>query len=266
MPRYQRGYRWTKTEVGRLLDDIYSNGEKSYCLQPVVVKKGSSGYELIDGQQRLTTLFLIYKYMANFSKGFIKQPKFTLVYETRKTSETFLCADGALDTTRRNENIDFFHMCAAYETIQQWFEQRDKTSVMTDFNKYMENHVSVVWYEVGENNDANALFRHLNTGKIPLTNSELVKAAFMRDKNLNRQEIALQWDAMEHELQNKDFWSFLTQKKCDTHIDLLLRLMAGEVANSKDEYATFFYFSEQLKAKKQRQLIFGKRFVMCFLH
>lgn len=63
IPSYQRGYRWSETEVVRLLDDIYQNGKKNYCLQPVVVRKKEDQYELIDGQQRLTTLYLIYKYM-----------------------------------------------------------------------------------------------------------------------------------------------------------------------------------------------------------
>lgn len=63
IPSYQRGYRWSETEVVRLLDDIYQNGKKNYCLQPVVVRKKEDQYELIDGQQRLTTLYLIYKYI-----------------------------------------------------------------------------------------------------------------------------------------------------------------------------------------------------------
>lgn len=59
IPSYQRGYRWSETEVVRLLDDIYQNGKKNYCLQPVVVRKKEDQYELIDGQQRLTTLYLM---------------------------------------------------------------------------------------------------------------------------------------------------------------------------------------------------------------
>lgn len=68
VPSYQRGYRWGETEVVRLLDDIYSTeGKRNYCLQPVVVRKGGDRYELIDGQQRLTTIYLIYRYMSDES-------------------------------------------------------------------------------------------------------------------------------------------------------------------------------------------------------
>lgn len=62
--RYQRGYRWGKLEVERLLNDIRENGDKDYSLQPVVVKRDAEDvWELVDGQQRLTTLYLIFTYM-----------------------------------------------------------------------------------------------------------------------------------------------------------------------------------------------------------
>ena len=70
IPDYQRGYRWTKEEVQTLLEDIDQfdltgkNGIAPwYCLQPLVVKETECGYEVIDGQQRLTTIFLILKFL-----------------------------------------------------------------------------------------------------------------------------------------------------------------------------------------------------------
>ena len=63
IPSYQRGYRWGKAEIVRLLDDIESTKGKSYCLQPIVVRKANDRYELIDGQQRLTTIYLIRHYI-----------------------------------------------------------------------------------------------------------------------------------------------------------------------------------------------------------
>ena len=73
IPAYQRGYRWTEQEVKDLLNDInefipreISDTEEKtwYCLQPVVVKSRSENeYEVIDGQQRLTTIYLILHYL-----------------------------------------------------------------------------------------------------------------------------------------------------------------------------------------------------------
>ena len=59
VPSYQRGYRWDDSQVRALLDDVYENRDNPYCLQPIVVRKDEQGrYELIDGQQRLTTLYI----------------------------------------------------------------------------------------------------------------------------------------------------------------------------------------------------------------
>lgn len=64
IPSYQRGYRWTADEVTKLLDDIWKSAGQPYSLQPIVVKSiGTDTWELIDGQQRLTTLWLIFNYM-----------------------------------------------------------------------------------------------------------------------------------------------------------------------------------------------------------
>ena len=106
VPSYQRGYRWGRDEVTRLLDDIYENFGKNYCLQPVVVaRRGDGSYELIDGQQRLTTLYLIRQYMHKDSGGFMEAPSFSIRYDTREESETFL---DDVDLDKRDENIDFY--------------------------------------------------------------------------------------------------------------------------------------------------------------
>ena len=73
VPSYQRGYRWGADEVTRLLEDVYQNGKNNYCLQPIVVKRRADGFELIDGQQRLTTLYLIYRYIMNENDGIIER-------------------------------------------------------------------------------------------------------------------------------------------------------------------------------------------------
>ena len=254
VPGYQRGYRWGEDEVTRLLEDINANGTQPYCLQPIVVKKNNDKYELIDGQQRLTTLFLIYKFMYNSSGGFIEIPDISLEYETRKKSEEFL---KDVDLSQKEDNIDYWHICNAYETIEKWFsKEENKKSTLTNFNKYFDENVKVIWYEVGQNEDSIALFTRLNIGKIPLTSAELVKAMFLCNegsKPLDREkqeEISLQWDNIEKELHNESLWYFLTNKsgkKYQTRIDLILNLISQRPENCKDKYFTFFYFDEKRK-------------------
>lgn len=257
IPGYQRGYRWGVDEVTRLLEDIYVNGTKPYCLQPVVVKNDGGKYELIDGQQRLTTLFLIYKYMYNTSGGFIEVPDISLEYETRKKSEEFL---KNINLSQKEDNIDYFHICNAYETIEKWFARAEnKKSTLTNFNKYFDENVKIIWYEVKGNEDSIALFTRLNIGKIPLTSAELVKAMFLcnedgktldKEKREKQEEISLQWDNIEKELHNESLWYFLTNKKgkdFQTRIDLILNLISERPENCKEKYYTFFKFDEKRK-------------------
>lgn len=259
VPSYQRGYRWGKAEVERLLDDIYSTkGTRNYCLQPVVVKRNGDRYELIDGQQRLTTLYLIYRFMNKESSCFIDEesfaridePKFTLSYATREKSEDFL---KSIDESRKEENIDFWFFCTAYESIKAWFSKEDIKSRLTGMNDYFNKIVKIIWYEVGESEDAIGLFTRLNIGKIPLTNAELVKAMFLSkgrtDTNMERkkqEEISFQWDHMEKELHNDSLWFFLTNKSTEyqTRADLVLDLISQKPADNRDKYYTFFKFNQ----------------------
>ena len=106
VPSYQRGYRWGVGEVSRLLEDIYKVKEdETYYLQPIVVKKMADGkIELIDGQQRLTTLFILLQYIQKEYKPKLKL-QYSLEYKTRKNSEEFL---KNIDESQANDNIDYF--------------------------------------------------------------------------------------------------------------------------------------------------------------
>jgi len=122
--RYQRGYRWGMLEVGRLLNDIWENGDKDYSLQPVVVKRDAEDeWELVDGQQRLTTLYLIFIYMQRAGLKNVG-PQYSLTYDTRPKSRDYLQNP---DASLADDNIDFFHLNAAYTCIQTWFEQKGPT-------------------------------------------------------------------------------------------------------------------------------------------
>lgn len=73
--------------------------------------------------------------------------------------------------------------------------------------------VQVLWYELADDKDAIKEFREINTGKIYLTDAELIKALFLRTQNLESQEHiqmqrALEWENIENTLQNDAFWCF----------------------------------------------------------
>ena len=261
VPSYQRGYRWGESEVKALLNDVYENKDNPYCLQPIVVRKDQQGrYELIDGQQRLTTLYIIYKFMTNRWPDYIDNVKYSLVYETREENEEFF--NDITDEAKANDNIDFYFIHKAYKTVEEWFfEERDKKPlhVAGALTEYFDHNVRVIWYELkeGTEEDAIALFTRLNIGRIPLTNAELVKALFLCEsqtgkdgKNLTsdrRLEISLQWDTLERELNDEDFWYFLTKKKSKeypTKIELLFDFMAQKGDGVREQFFTFLYFND----------------------
>lgn len=257
IPSYQRGYRWDKEQVEKLLDDILENGSNNYCLQPIVVKNNNRVYELIDGQQRLTTLFLILNFMKN--EGF--KPRinvnFSLNYETRLNSKAYL---ENIDESLAEENIDFFHIHGAYKAIKEWFiKQKNDSEAVDDIYQYLCKFVKVIWYETNDDENSTDLFTRLNIGKIPLTNAELVRALFLsRDNNSDiteekQIEIATNWDFIEKELHNEEFWGFLTNKKVsryNTRIELLFDMMANKQEREKEKYYTFYFFSDKISIDK----------------
>ena len=69
IPYQQRGYKWTEYNIINLLQDLVdyiSSGKGFYCLQPIAIvpiDKSSNHYSIIDGQQRLTTIYLLHKFL-----------------------------------------------------------------------------------------------------------------------------------------------------------------------------------------------------------
>jgi len=300
IPDYQRGYRWTYTQVIQLLEDVWNFAKKPpvqkqgdektfYCLQPIVVKKHiENELEVIDGQQRLTTISLILHYFNEMwiGKQKIKEPKIS--YETRPNSTVFISSleiedadfdaeleiDQALNlikltnSSQDENNIDYFHIANAYKAIHFWVK---KLGIKLDNNKFQsifQNDTKVIWYEVEEteNNNSIDIFTRLNIGKIPLTNSELIKALFLQKENfsdtqanLKQIQIASEWDGIEKTLQNDSFWFFIYNPnnliKYDNRIEYIFDLMKKRQIDS-EFYHTFneFYkdFSENKETKTNK--------------
>lgn len=271
IPAYQRGYRWTKRQVKELLNDIWdfrlNNQEGSkeafYCLQPVVVSKRNESWEVVDGQQRLTTINLILEYLKG-ALTFLEKEKYTIYYETRPDSYDFL---QNIDFSRKDENIDYYHICIAYETIGEWFKSKDGNAKLNFLNTLLNDdesgkNVKVIWYDLTDENTqedyAIDVFTRINIGKIPLTNAELIKALFLgkiksvngKDERvyLKRLQIASEWDLIEYTLQNDDFWYFIYDgsKNYDTRIEYIFDLKT-EKKEGSEPFFTFHKFNERLE-------------------
>ena len=268
IPSYQRGYRWTKQQVTDLLEDINefspkeitdSNEKTWYCLQPIVVKQLDEKWEVIDGQQRLTTIFLILHYLNQRYTEDGRSKLFELEYETRKGSVQYLKNElGKIEED--SKNIDYFHISVAYQTIKNWFKEK---KVEKSFELKFNESTKIIWYETADT-DSIDIFTRINMGKIPLTNAELIKALFLNSSNFNNSkdsdktrlkqlEIATEWDRMEYALQDDAFWYFLNENenKLATRIEFIFDLMVNE---KEDEYSTFRFFNKKFQNKSESKI------------
>jgi hypothetical protein len=260
IPSYQRGYRWTAEEVTKLLDDIWESGGQHYSLQPIVVRRrGEDEWELIDGQQRLTTLWLIMRFMQ---KG---EQRYRLKYETRSGSQTYL---QQIDAQHAVQNIDNYHIFQAHVTISGWFvnkfEAKYQQFLIDEMYRFLCTSVRVFWYEIPENEESIPLFTRLNKGRIPLTDGELIKAVLLmemeKDKPGRAIEVAAQWDGIERDLQRTEIWAFAADparqlaEQHGTRIELLLDTLANKPVKGARRYHTFDAWQEKTKTQNAELL------------
>lgn len=296
IPAYQRGYRWTEQQVKDLLKDIgnfKATNEEWYCLQPLVVKEmtekkkdkyalksekdDNKWYEVIDGQQRLTTVFLIIHYFNEMWVGKQKISESIINYETRTDSYEFLrrIAVGTDDKVNIDDtNIDYWHISNAYETIHKWVKNKGNFD-NNDFQSKFKEKTKVIWYETNEK-DAVQIFTRINMGKIALTNAELIKALLLNSSNfktkecqnedekkalvekirLKQLEIANEWDFIEYSLHNEEFWLFINkdENEKDTRIEFLFELIVGKPSNKEDDTYTFRKYAEKFHIKSEKEI------------
>lgn len=273
IPSYQRGYRWTEQQVTELLNDINefspkeienSNEKTWYCLQPIVVKKKDDNeWDVIDGQQRLTTTFLI---LHHLNQGYVENRRkklFGLKYETRENSADYLQKELNGETIN-DTNIDYYFISSAYKTICDWFKNKGDQFDVNTFESKFNFSTKVIWYETSAKDDSIDIFTRINSGKIPLTNAELIKALFLNSSNfakadseklrLKQLEIASEWDRIEYALQDDSFWYFINKNEntLATRIEFIFNLMSDKP--SDDKYSTFHFFNEKFKTKSEKEI------------
>lgn len=291
IPSYQRGYRWERKQIMQLLDDLqdFANSiaaaklmdsknqmwnkknpnEASkridnelnigyYCLQPLaVVKNNEDTYDIIDGQQRLTTIYLILHYLGI--------QLYSLSFESRDAG-FFATNNFAKSNNEALQNIDFYFMTKAYEVIEDWFKNNPKNEIKEllspkdysndkEQNDLLLHDVRFIWYETSAIS-AITTFNNLNYGKIGLTAAELVKAALFECDRYeyekrpieisNAFSRSIKWSAMEESLQNKYFWGMIHPEKgeSDLHLEFILRFVAEEIDQIM-QYSNKYNWNEQ---------------------
>lgn len=284
IPPYQRGYRWTEQEVHELLNDLWDfhkaqdEGGDFYCLQPIVVLKKTESYtfEVLDGQQRLTTLFLILSYLEDIREtASYGTSLFTINYITRRDCEIFLGEKKFREDLTETDNIDYYHLKVAYRAIKDWFTDLSHLGAKIDFlpillrknfndQKKPNRNVRFIWYEVEENANPIDIFVRLNVGKIGLTDAELTKALLLQRDRYEPNErgyieakldsIATEWNLIENELQNPEFWYFINNENSnkESHIEFIFDLLTDDLLQKHT------YFNGEKPKKHGTFLILNK--------
>lgn len=242
IPSYQRGYRWTEKEVVRLLIDLLSYNKAKdgnfYCLQPLVVRHIQVGkhhhWRVIDGQQRLTSIFLILHYLGYKNGGY------SLEYERDNVLSRVLTDTQFFDP---DETCEVYHLSSALKAIDSFFKKIPESENQKKLllKNILEN-CSFILYVMRDNDIKNHdilddmehdLFNNLNSGKISLTESELIKALLLHNigedkfvKEIKQVSMAEELDNMERVLREDEMWYFLAgdRQKPSSCIDYLYKV------------------------------------------
>lgn len=260
IPFQQRGYKWTSSNVEELLWDLRefiedANPQKCiYCLQPLaIVSAGENRYTVLDGQQRLTTLYLLYKYLYGVSPYEFDYER-DIDDDITMSRTTFLATVESISEEQVSAKIDFFYIHNAYKHIgkvfMDWAKQSansiEVTAVNAELAKYINmfktllegnggKSLHVIWYEVvGDKEKQHEIFSNLNSGKIHLTNTELIKALLLNSVSglpgKEQNEAAAIFEQIERYMQNDNFWYMFNASELrngQTRMDFLFNLVAN---------------------------------------
>ncbi len=242
IPEYQRGYRWEEKQVKKILQDILDefkkDSKRKYYLQPIIVKeKAKNIYYLVDGQQRLTTIYMLLKYNLNneYKCYSIKYNYITSVNNDRfeideKIKEYY-------DTkTIKYENLNDYYYEKALKTIYNWLKDNQVDSEFFDF---IRTKVTVMWYELEKEDDDKKAFLRVNTGKIKLTTADLIKAELLKEDKKNKKvidRISKEWNEIENKLRDNSFWYFVSNEITNDRMTEFLNMINK---NSNDLYEKY---------------------------
>ena len=173
IPLYQRAYAWEDRQLVQLIEDIQDvDEEASYYIGSLIVSKQSGRYEVVDGQQRLTSLFLLLNCL-----GVKVKPTLTFAcrersnYTLRNIKELLLEEQSKLDMDRIEAGIQRGVKILCHEIGKADFDRRT-------FLKKLSK-VIVYRIEVPENTDLNRYFEIMNTRGEQLEQHDILKAELM---------------------------------------------------------------------------------------
>ena len=279
IPDYQRAYVWDTDQVRDLLDDTISayreNKEAQYFLGSMVLKINEKSennvsyteYELLDGQQRITTVFLIlacmrdmltdYPQYQNSLAGFVyqaedailQQPeRMRIIFNIRSDVRDFVnehikplhgTCDSALLKDKmqaKDVNISIRNMANAMLVAHEFLEE-NKNEII-GYLSYFLNKVLMIYVATEELQDAFQLFTVLNNRGVKLSISDILKAENLKELSaVDRTSWATRWEEMETYF-GEDFDKFLS------HIRTIL-VKKKQTTTLLKEFDEFVYSNQE---------------------
>lgn len=294
VPGYQRGYRWREDEVKTLILDInrfvLEEDDKAvkdrcpfYCLQSLVIKQNGNRYEVIDGQQRLTTILIILQAIHTLQNldswndrladratdesfvfpvisNLVCKDLYTIKYETRKESNDWLkeitqayiidnfSSDSTNSEKLKDKNADYYHFVDAFKTSIDTLIDLGKDS---QFRRSLTGRTRLIWYNTSllaiKSEDVD-IFDDLNATKIALNNAELIKALFLQKENFNektylRDQKAIDWDNIEKKLQDPSFWGFVYSSRHPFRYSTHIEYIFDLISKKSKKDEDYYYYT-----------------------
>ena len=201
IPRYQRAYAWEDKEIVQLIDDINDSTGDYYIGSLVVAKvKGKvETYEVVDGQQRLTTLYLLLHYLVSCG-GLEGELGKTLSFDCRPNSNYTLVHIQDLLSEEKPLADDMDRIEQSILNGLKAIDQKFTTGDAIDVDAFIERLMSVILYriEVPEHTDLNRYFEIMNTRGEQLEQHDILKAQLMdylSDRKKEQEFFSRVWSA-----------------------------------------------------------------------
>jgi uncharacterized protein with ParB-like and HNH nuclease domain len=197
IPTYQRPYVWGEEQIKKLLDDFHlsytNNPSENYYVSTFLTKEESNQAELIDGQQRFTSLWLIAFAISQIApeseiRNFLKQDnKLRFGFEIR--SEVLNYLEGLLDSTGEigiHETHELekqpyvINIAKGLSTIKGYLatlkKPNNEKEDLKKFGDFIYHKVKLIKNTAPNKTDLNKLFSTINSAGVQLEQTDIVKA------------------------------------------------------------------------------------------
>lgn len=246
VPSYQRHYVWEEDNINALLEDIKDNylvrNDEEYFLGSYIIQSRNDNNDLLDGQQRITTLFLLFAFLRDYERtenqyrsefqDYIYQgakpmsgikERVRLTYEIRGNVKSFINefiipTNSIIDkweaikekANDSKENTSIQHMCRALLCFKKFFDENDTIDIV-QYVTFINTNMVMIYISADTLEDAFRMFSIMNDRGVKLSNADILKSSNLEvisDKK-DMESYAREWEELQADLGN-DFDRFLS--------------------------------------------------------